>query len=66
MKDEIGINAGLIWQHINLKGECSLKTLKKELKLNDAKTNLALGWLTREGKIGSFEKEGEQIYFLIF
>lgn len=66
LKNEIGINAGIIWQYINLNGECSLKVLERELKLNEAKLNLAIGWLFREEKIGSFEKDGEQIHFFIF
>ena len=47
----IGVNAGKLWTILNADGETNLSALKKRSKLNDRELYLALGWLTREGKI---------------
>lgn len=66
LKNEIGSNAGKIWQFINSNGECTFKELKKELNLKESELYLAIGWLANERKIEIFEKEGSQMYFLIY
>jgi hypothetical protein len=66
LKNEIGMNAGIVWQYVDLRGECSIKELKDELKIKEANLYLAIGWLTREGKIGVYEKEKTQLFFLIY
>jgi hypothetical protein len=55
--DEIGSNAGKIWNLINEQGNQSLKELKKKLKMTDQQFYLAVGWLAREGKIFDFEDD---------
>jgi len=47
----IGTNAGLLWRLLSEQGPQTLAGLKKRSKLNDRELYLALGWLTREGKI---------------
>jgi hypothetical protein len=47
----IGINAGKLWSILNTSGESNLSGLKKKTKLDDRQLYLALGWLSREGKI---------------
>ncbi len=58
--EEIGNNAGLVWQAL-ANGELELKELRKVTKLTVQKTNLALGWLAREGKV-SFRSEGRDLF----
>jgi hypothetical protein len=55
--DDIGLNAGKIWKHLDEHGENSVKELKKELKLGTPEFFMAIGWLAREGKIFHFEKD---------
>jgi len=57
LKEKIGENAGKIWQALE-NGALTLKSLKKATKLKDADLHLALGWLSREGKL-NFATEGE-------
>lgn len=47
---KIGENAGLIWNALQ-GGALTTKALKKATKLKEAELNMALGWLSREGKI---------------
>ena len=55
---EIGNNAGIVWNALNEK-PMTVKQLKTATKLKDAEIYLALGWLSREGKL-SFEKTGKE------
>ena len=55
--NEIGINAGRIWNLLNEQGEHSVKDLKKKLKLSERDLNMAIGWLARENNIYQFEKD---------
>jgi hypothetical protein len=55
--NEIGLNAGKIWNLLDEQGEHSVKDLKKKLKLSDHEFFMAIGWLAREGKIFHFEKD---------
>jgi len=50
-KEKIGLNAGLIWQKMEVKGEMSINELKKITKLDVKQLYLALGWLARENKV---------------
>lgn len=59
MIEEIGNNAGLVWEYLDAKGETSLATLKRNLKMKDAPLHLALGWLAREGKVYFAEKDSK-------
>lgn len=55
--ENIGINAGTVWNVLNEKGEMDVKVLKKSTKLSEKDLNMALGWLAREGKIEFNETE---------
>ena len=55
--NEIGSNAGKIWNLLNEQGNQSLKEMKKKLKMTDPQFYLAVGWLAREGKIFDFEDD---------
>jgi hypothetical protein len=66
MMDQIGINAGLVWKALNKSGRLSVKELKKETKIKTEKELFAaVGWLAKEGKIDSAEKDGEIFFWLI-
>lgn len=49
--DEIGTNAGLVWQALSTADAMGVKQIKKVAKLKDKEVFAALGWLAREGKI---------------
>ena len=59
----IGTNAGLVWRDLSKTGRISVKELKKETKLRtDKELFAAIGWLAKEEKLESEEKDSE-IYF---
>lgn len=59
-----GINAGIIWESLNLKGPMSVSDLVEATALLPEEIYGALGWLGREDKI-SVEREGTvRIYSL--
>ena len=49
--NNIGNNAGVIWNALNTNGKMSESKLKKETGLASAEFYTALGWLAREGKL---------------
>mgnify|MGYP002515324331 CR=1 FL=1 len=49
--NNIGANAGLIWNALNANGKMTESKLKKETGLGSAEFYTALGWLAREGKL---------------
>ena len=49
--NNIGNNAGLIWNALNANGKMTETKLKKETGLASADFYAALGWLAREGKL---------------
>ena len=49
--NNIGNNAGLIWNALNTNGKMTETKLKKETALGNAEFYTALGWLAREGKL---------------
>ena len=49
--NNIGINAGVIWNTLNANGKMTETKLKKESGLASADFYTALGWLAREGKL---------------
>ena len=66
MIELFGTNAGLVWSALSKSGRLSMKELKKETKIKAEKEiYAALGWLAREGKIDSAEKEGEIYIWLV-
>ncbi|MCD7710150.1 MAG: winged helix-turn-helix domain-containing protein [Porphyromonadaceae bacterium] len=58
-REEIGMNAGLVWNALNEKGSLTVKDLKKATKLKDKQIFAALGWLSREDKISVEEIEND-------
>ncbi|MDD2305757.1 MAG: winged helix-turn-helix domain-containing protein [Prolixibacteraceae bacterium] len=56
-KNEIGLNAGKIWQIIDKSGELTINEIKKITELNDLEIALSLGWLSREDKVYFTELE---------
>jgi hypothetical protein len=58
-KNEIGVNAGKIWNVLKENQELSIEGLKKNTKLNNNQLHLALGWLSREDKIFFLEDNDE-------
>lgn len=51
MITEIGIAAGDIWSHLELKGRTDLDELLAIQPLNERIVLMALGWLAREGHV---------------
>ena len=49
--NNIGNNAGLVWNALNAHGKMTETKLKKETGLASAEFFAALGWLAREGKL---------------
>ena len=51
MQDRIGLVAGQIWHFLNEKGESTPIKIRAHLGLSNTMLYLALGWLSREGKV---------------
>ncbi|MFH1126907.1 MAG: winged helix-turn-helix domain-containing protein [archaeon] len=54
---EFGESAGKVWTALNSKGDKSATELAKETKLKPNDVYIALGWLSREGKITAIKKK---------
>jgi len=66
MIELIGTNAGLVWHALNEGGKLSVKDVKKATKIKSEKDiYAAFGWLSKEGKVGFEEVEGELTVFLL-
>ncbi|GHT30001.1 hypothetical protein AGMMS49574_08370 [Bacteroidia bacterium] len=66
MIEQIGINAGLVWNLLNETGKQSVKEVKKLTKIKTEKDVFAaLGWLAKEGKVAFDENDGEIFVSLI-
>ena len=50
-REEIGLNAGLVWNALNESEGLTLKGLKQVTILKDKQLYAALGWLSREDKV---------------
>ena len=55
--NNIGNNAGVVWNALNANGKMTETKLKKETGLGSADFYTALGWLAREGKINVVVEE---------
>ena len=64
-REEIGLNAGLVWNALNESEGLTLKGLKKVTKLKDKQLYATLGWLSREDKVTIEEVEGDLLVNLI-
>lgn len=63
---QIGENAGKIWKVIDENGVMNIPELIRETALDEQQLWLALGWLTREGKICHFNNDNEWTIQLIY
>ncbi len=59
--EQIGINAGLVWETLEKNGEMNTKDVRKATKIKDKDLTMALGWLARESKI-TFKEEGKELF----
>jgi hypothetical protein len=57
-----GVNAGIVWNALNLNGPMNIDNLVKATTLNTEEIYAALGWLGRENKI-SLETRGAVRFF---
>lgn len=48
---EIGMNAGKVWNVMNVWGEVDVPTMKRLAEIDEKEIYSALGWLARENKI---------------
>jgi hypothetical protein len=55
-KNDIGINAGVIWHLLSHKGALSIREIGELTNYRESFMFLALGYLSRESKIRFFEK----------
>ena len=61
--NNIGNNAGLVWNALNTNGKMTETKLKKETGLASADFYAAIGWLARENQIEfDFSMDEERIY----
>ena len=51
MINEIGENAGKVWQYLNEHSPATPREISKALKLDEPLLYMAIGWLSREDKI---------------
>ncbi|MGH9680373.1 MAG: winged helix-turn-helix domain-containing protein [Candidatus Acidiferrales bacterium] len=51
MNEEIGKVAGNIWRTLDVKGQMTVASLKKEIQSEPFLFDCAVGWLAREDKI---------------
>ena len=58
-RNEIGLNAGKVWQLLSDYAKWSYGTLKRKSGLKDKELGAALGWLAREDKIEMYEDNDE-------
>jgi len=66
MIEQIGTNAGLIWNALSEGGKMSAKEVKKATKIKAEKDMYAsFGWLAKEGKLTFEEIDGEIFVSLI-
>ncbi|MBN1141770.1 MAG: winged helix-turn-helix domain-containing protein [Deltaproteobacteria bacterium] len=65
MVNEIGTQAGKIWNFLEANGETSLTALGSGTKLTPSQIDRALGWLAREGKINLRRDNRKQLVSLV-
>jgi len=51
MKEIIGATAGEVWQYLFTNGDVTFNSLKNSIKKPNQEVYMALGWLSREGKV---------------
>ena len=63
---EIGQNAGFLWQIFDNKGKIQISELQKIAELSFKDFYLALGWLTRGNNIKIYEKNLQSWICLLY
>lgn len=63
-RNEIGLNAGKVWQLLSNNQKWTYAKLRDESGLADIDLGAALGWLGREDKI-EFEQEEQELYVFL-
>ena len=66
LKEKIGLNAGILWDILDVNKELNLSELFILSKLDGANFNMAISWLYREDNISIYEYGGNQIVFLVY
>jgi hypothetical protein len=61
LKEDIGVNAGVIWHLLFDNGALSMRQIGELTGYKDKMIVLSLGWLARENKINFIEKS-DHIY----
>lgn len=61
LKNDIGINAGIIWQLLSDKGKMTIRQIGELTGFKEEFIYLSLGWLARENNIRFFTEE-ELVY----
>ncbi len=65
IKEQIGINAGKIWQFLDKNGESSISEIKKSLLLKSSEVRMALGWLARENKVFFYNEDKNNLRIIL-
>lgn len=63
--EEIGTNAGAVWQALATADALGLKQIKKMTKLKEKEIMAAIGWLAREGKLTIAPAEEDPKEFIV-
>ncbi len=64
IKFDIGANAGIIWRLLSEKRSLTMKQLEEVTGFERQELMLALGWLSRENKIGFAQKGNDMLVSL--
>ncbi len=64
-KNEIGINAGIVWRIMNNDQSWTYSQLQSASGLSEREVSAAIGWLAREDKIEFSKTNGEECFRLI-
>ena len=63
-KNDVGINAGIIWRLLDEKGALTIAEILKHTEFSSEYMFAAIGWLLREDKIIFFEKDDNEYVIL--
>lgn len=58
LRNDIGINAGVIWRLLSEKGKLSLNEICEFTLYKESFVYFALGWLSKEDKIKLYDENG--------
>lgn len=61
IKNDIGINAGVIWNLLSQNGKLTIRGIEEYTNYRNSMIHLALGWLARENKI-TFSVDNDNLY----